>query len=859
MTEGSPDFAPLTRDGTGSSLRELQEQLDRFWPGRLAAQSIGRFEVLEELGRGSYGTVFRVRDRNLGCERALKVPNPETLASPRALDRFIGEACKASRIDHANVVRVFEADSDCVIPYIVMEYCSEGSLAGWLAQLPADFSVSAPWAAALVAEIADGVHQAHIEGVLHRDLKPGNILLTRIGEGLDSLLPTFRPKVSDFGLARVLESDAGLARLSSRTGLIGTLPYMSPEQARGDAAVRAAADVYSLGIVLFELVTRGRPFSGSNDAEVLGRLRDDAPTPSPRTIRPDIPRDLETVCRTALAKAPGDRYQSAAQFADDLRRFTRGEPVNGSAWWKRARAEVHRRRSYFASLGMVVLFVGIAATGLDYKFRKEASVWLARLAATDVASLPELIAERDPPDPRLIEPLTRMFKEEGPSKKLAAALALASSRRDCARYGYERLLKATPEEISPIVRCLDGRMTDLLPSLEYECKSKNINTLTHSVSHEDSESVDSRRANAAVALVILGQHDSGFRLLRFAPDPQARSFLVHRLGPAGIVPGELFVRLRDEPDVSIRRALILALGEVADAKWDEAIRDEIKKWLLDRYEHDPDSGVHGAVKWLLGSWGLSDLIREVDARLASTDRSNARSWRIGTPLELTLVRYKDARTGRVIEIADTEITVAQILRWRKVPYRADGSPGPNYPINGTTYLLAAEFLNWLSLQDGIASDQYAYKPGKPGEPPFVPADNQLDRMGYRLLTDREFEQACRAETTTSRYYGTSAALLSRYAWCSPTPNDEIITNHVGRLKPNELGLFDMLGNVAELCQSSEDEYIDPWNQVVACGGSLLQREYAIKSDRRTSRTRVEYSAGSNDFGFRVARTVKSQE
>jgi serine/threonine protein kinase len=401
MTGASSNSRPPAPDGPGSSLRALQEQLDRFWPGRLAAQSIGRFEVFEELGHGSYGTVFRARDRALECERALKVPNPETLASPRALARFIGEAQKASRIDHPNVVRVFEADPDCVIPYIVMELCSEGSLASWLARRPADLPVPALWAAALVAEIADGVHQAHAVGVLHRDLKPGNILLTRAGEGHGADLPAFRPKVSDFGLARVLECDAGLAQVSSRGGLVGTMPYMSAEQARGAATVRETADVYSLGVILFELVARCRPFSGSSEAEILSRLLDDTPPPSLRTIRPDLPPDLETVCRTAMAKSAGDRYSTAAEFADDLRRFLRDEPIKGSPWWKRARAGFRRRRSLVAQAGLAALCVGLAATGLGYKSRKEASVWLARLKAADVASIPELIAERDPPNPML--------------------------------------------------------------------------------------------------------------------------------------------------------------------------------------------------------------------------------------------------------------------------------------------------------------------------------------------------------------------------------------------------------------------------------------------------------------------------
>ena len=173
-----------------------------------------------------------------------------------------------------------------------------------------------------------------------------------------------------------------------------------------------------------------------------------------------------------------------------------------------------------------------------------------------------MIAERDPPGSGEIEALNRLFEGGPPSAKIAAALALASSQSACAEYAYERLLEAPPEEISPIVRALSGRMHKLRSRLE-----KDAGTLSSPLASlsetDDIEAHDRRRASAAAALVLLGQHDSGFRLLEFAPDPQARAFLIHTLLPAHVSPGILHEKLvNPNTDPSVRRALILALGEM---------------------------------------------------------------------------------------------------------------------------------------------------------------------------------------------------------------------------------------------------------------------------------------------------------
>ena len=362
----------------------------------------------------------------------MKVPRPETLASASAMARFVEEGRKAVRIEHPNVVRVLDADAVGPICYIVMEYCPDGSLAAWLAGRPADHPIPPRWAAALVAEIAGGVQEAHALGIMHRDLKPGNVLLVRAGEDDSADIPSFRPKVSDFGLAKVLdEAGVTLGGETSAGVAMGTRGYMSPEQFRGDRPVREPSDVYSLGVILFELLTRKRPYAGPDGDAHAGRWLDDSPPPSLRAIRPDIPRDLETICRTCLAKAPGDRYRTAACLADDLRRFLKGDPVEGSPWWKRARGDLRRHRAgLLVGATALVLAVSLWAT-VETINRGKANSWLTQLGSALLGDLPILIAERDPPDSRVIGRLNEMFQKESGSEKLAASIALAVATRVC--------------------------------------------------------------------------------------------------------------------------------------------------------------------------------------------------------------------------------------------------------------------------------------------------------------------------------------------------------------------------------------------------------------------------------------------
>ncbi len=815
-----------------------------------AVERIGRFEVIEVLGRGGYGTVLRVRDPRLGCERAMKLPNPETLESPTALARFMDEARKAARIDHPNVVRVVEAEEVFSLYYMVMEYCPGGSLSGWLARRGVDQPIPPRWGAALVAEIADGVQQAHSVGLLHRDLKPGNVMLVRVDDRSEADPPRFQPKVGDFGLAKALgDSSARVDRTATGT-MIGTLAYMSPEQARGDKSIGAAADIHGLGAILYEILTRSTPHAGASEAEILSRILDDGPTPSPRSLRPDLPRDLETICQTALAKRPGDRYATAAELADDLRRYLRNDPVKGAPWWKRARGGLRRHRMHAAVAALAVVALGAAAAGIRYKERKDASVWLTRVEAANLGALPALLAERDPPGARQSELLARHYEDEvDPSRKIVIAIALASSRSDCARYAVERLLEARPEEIAPIVQGLDGRIKDLVPALK-----SAVEAAAFSSSHPgDRERQDRRRANAATALILLGWHDAGFQMLAFSADPQARSILIHTLGPARVPPSVLHAKLVEPTtETSVRRALIQALGEVPTSAWDDAEQARAAATVLKLFRDDPDPGIHASAKWLLRKWDQYTYIHAIELDLAKEEEPRVGfRWRVSRS-GLTFVTIDDPETGRVIEISDTEGPRDLFLRF--VPdhrYKTEASPDPDCPITGIYYIAAARFCNSLTDLDGLGEKNHCY--GKASLRSIEPVNGADDRTGYRLLTDREFRLACRAGTTTARYHGETASLLPYYAWFT---RDDVPRGHpVAQLKPNDFGLFDMLGNAYELCHFSEAP-ADSAQRAIFCGGSATLSDLGMRYDETRGPTLIDQWSGVNDVGLRVARTVR---
>jgi hypothetical protein len=267
------------------------------------------YELLEELGHGGMGIVYKARQVSLGRLVAVKLMRDSERAPAGERARFKREAEAVARLQHPHVVQIFEVGEHQGTPYFVMEFCPNGSLESKLNGRP----LPAREAAQLVEELALAVHAVHQAQVVHRDLKPANVLF----DAAD------RPKVTDFGLAKKLDDTA---QTQSGT-VLGTPRYMAPEQAGGQIKqVGPAADVWALGVILYETLTGGTPFRGSDLLETLEQVRIREPLP-PSRLAGGVPRDLDVVCLKCLEKEPDKRYASAAELADDLARFRAGEPV----------------------------------------------------------------------------------------------------------------------------------------------------------------------------------------------------------------------------------------------------------------------------------------------------------------------------------------------------------------------------------------------------------------------------------------------------------------------------------------------------------------------------------------------------
>jgi serine/threonine-protein kinase len=269
----------------------------------------GDYELLEELGRGAMGVVYKARQLSLPRLVALKMILRGELAAPEDLARFRAEAQAAARLDQdAHIVPVYEVGEVAGQPYFSMKYIDGTTLAARLAEGP----LPPRTAARYVAAIARAVHHAHERGILHRDLKPSNVLIDRDDE----------PHVADFGLAKQVREGASLTRTGA---IVGTPCYMSPEQAFGSPdGLTRASDVYSLGSILYELLTGRPPFRAASTVDTLLLVREQEPVP-PRQLNALVDPDLELICLQCLQKQPGLRYATAAQLADDLEAYLRGD------------------------------------------------------------------------------------------------------------------------------------------------------------------------------------------------------------------------------------------------------------------------------------------------------------------------------------------------------------------------------------------------------------------------------------------------------------------------------------------------------------------------------------------------------
>jgi serine/threonine-protein kinase len=337
-------------------------------------RELGDYELLEEIGRGGQGVVFRARQKSLNRIVALKVVSLGQWASDAHLKRFRREAEAAASLDHPCIVPIYEVGEREGACYFAMKFVRGGQLDEVVSRRP----LSIRQAAELIAKLARTVHYAHQHGVVHRDIKPGNVLVDVNGE----------PHLSDFGLARLLETES---TMTGTQEMIGTPSYMAPEQALGNKAqLTSATDVYGVGAVFYQLLTGHPPFLGGTTYETIRLLLDAEPRP-PRLLNPKVPRDLSTICLKCLEKDPKHRYSSALTLAEDLEHWLKHEPIRAhhAGIFTRARKWIQRN----PSTAMLVTLSVALAIGLGVVFWNRES---AGPLAKSIAVLPFENLSSDP-------------------------------------------------------------------------------------------------------------------------------------------------------------------------------------------------------------------------------------------------------------------------------------------------------------------------------------------------------------------------------------------------------------------------------------------------------------------------------
>ena len=345
-----PATQPIPSEQADRSI-DLSYEADTQDGGNRNAAQIPGYAILAKLGQGGMGVVYKARQRGLNRLVALKMIIGGSQARDDHLARFRIEAEAVARLRHPNILQIYDIGEFDDIPFVALELLEGGDLETRLAGTPQ----RGRSAAELVVTLARAVHAAHKAGILHRDLKPTNILFTDDGV----------PKITDFGLAKRLDSDS---KQTESGQIMGTPSYMAPEQATGHTkAVGPASDIYALGAILYEILTGRPPFKGETPIETVRQVVDDEPVP-PRRLVPKVARDLETISLKCLSKEPRKRYGTASALADDLERYLEGKPIQARptpAWergikWTRRRPVAATYVALCAAAAFGLVFAGVA-------------------------------------------------------------------------------------------------------------------------------------------------------------------------------------------------------------------------------------------------------------------------------------------------------------------------------------------------------------------------------------------------------------------------------------------------------------------------------------------------------------------
>jgi formylglycine-generating enzyme required for sulfatase activity len=631
------------------------------------------YVILGELGRGGMGIVYKAWQTVLNRFVALKMIRSGADATPAELARFRVEARAVARLQHPNLVQIYEVGQQEGRPFVALEYLAGGSLAQKLGEAP----LPPVPAAELVQTLSLAVHYAHQQGVLHRDLKPANILLA--GDGT--------PKIADFGLAKRLESEPGLTAPEYHTesgAVMGTPSYMAPEQARGKTgAIDPRTDVYALGAILYETLTGRPPFQGTSRTETLLLVLGQEPVP-PRQLQPKVPRDLDTICLKCLRKEPARRYGSAEALANDLKHFLAGEPIGArpSGLWERGFKWARRRPATAALLGVFVLallgLIGAAIWNHRQVQVARAATLVQGLAAARTTAVP-LILKDLAPYRRWAIPLLEQWLDTAPpdsQQQLNVWLALLPDRPSLADNLFERLLAAKDLADVPVFRdALADHRQRLAPML-------------WTVLEGPAQGADQRRFRAALALAAYVPADSEPARTRWQPHAP---FLIKQV-LAAVSANPSHYPLLLEAFQPIRDVLHEPLGQtIRDVKQPDAERQSATNLLKDFLRGTEPPPIEF----------LAELI------VATDPRQYEKLWEL-------VEFHRDS----IVHVLKRKLDQTPWPRW------------PDEPLNPGWLSPQPSLVQALAHAQGILADRFAFCQTMPLDQ-FISAAEMLERAGYR--------------------------------------------------------------------------------------------------------------------------------
>jgi formylglycine-generating enzyme required for sulfatase activity/predicted Ser/Thr protein kinase len=777
---------------------------------RNVLRDFGDYELLQEIARGGMGVVYKARQVTLNRIVAVKMILGGQLAGPEDVQRFRTEAEAAAQLDHPGIVPIYEVGEQDGQHYFSMGFVEGQSLAKRVAEGPLE-----PRAAAeMVKTVSEAVQYAHDKGVIHRDLKPGNILLDKVG----------RPRVTDFGLAKLTGSGSDLTGTGQ---ILGTPSYMPPEQASGKIdQIGPLADVYSLGAILYCLLTGRPPFQAASPLETLFQVQLQEPVRL-RQLNSQVPLDLETITHKCLEKNSSRRYGSALELANELQRFLKGEPTLARpvsaferAWrWCKRRPLIPSVVASVLAISLVsgLILQQVAATEREQGLRREVVAGFDALQNTRGPGVPFAIRVLEKlPRNMVLDELQSRYNDAEVERKLGLAYALADYGEADVSFLVSQIQRAAPDEVDNLATAF-GRAR--------EASLEAIHALAK-VSHAE----PNWRLKTRLAVVALHLDDDRIAAdmcrIDERPDPIQRTIFIDELAAWHGDVSRLAPYSRSRSDPALRSGLCLAVGSIPLGPLPAAESEAWNPVLTESYKTALDNAMHSAAGWALRQWGI-----EVPALSVTSQPSEGRQWFVNS-LGMAMLNVQPGqftrRDGnfpdskpqnvtltRAFFLSDREVSVDQFQRFIDDPYNPKedkpavwqqrngeaGSAG-EHSRGAVSWYDAVLFCNWLSRKEGrTVCYERIGKKEKIRNVEYDAWRLVADASGYRLPTEAEWEYACRAGTTTDFASGSDEEMLRKYAIFQTSR-----AASGGSKLPNRWGLFDMHGNIWEWCHDWYEAY-----------------------------------------------------